>query len=80
MLIVHFRVDGRLIHGQVALVQSKMTNPNHIIVANDMVASDSNQQGILKLATPKQVRISMQPVDKVISGICLCKKQELYKF
>ena len=56
MPIVHFRVDGRLIHGQVALAWSKMTNPNHIIVANDMVAS-----------APKQVRISMQPVDKVIA-------------
>ena len=67
MPIVHFRVDGRLIHGQVALAWSKMTNPNHITVANDMVASDPNQQAILKLAAPKQVRISMQPVDKVIA-------------
>ncbi|MPQ43735.1 PTS sugar transporter subunit IIB [Clostridium tarantellae] len=67
MPIVHFRVDGRLIHGQVALAWSKMTNPNHIIVANDMVASSPQQQAILRLAAPKQVRLSMQPIDKVIA-------------
>lgn len=67
MPLVHFRVDGRLIHGQVALAWSKMTNPNHIIVANDMVASSPQQQAILRLAAPKQVRISMQPIDKVIA-------------
>lgn len=69
MTIAHFRVDGRLIHGQVALAWSKMTNPNHIIVANDMVAKSPQQQAILRLAAPKQVRLSMQPVDKVIAYI-----------
>lgn len=69
MTIAHFRVDGRLIHGQVALAWAKMTNPNHIIVANDMVAKSPQQQAILRLAAPKQVRLSMQPVDKVIAYI-----------
>ncbi|MGL5381082.1 PTS system mannose/fructose/N-acetylgalactosamine-transporter subunit IIB [Clostridium sp.] len=67
MAIVNFRVDGRLIHGQVALAWSRSTNPNHIIVANDMVAESPQQQAILRLAAPKQVRLSMQPIDKVIA-------------
>ena len=67
MPIVHFRVDQRLIHGQVAIAWSKITNPNHIIVANDEVANDKTQQAILKLAAPKQVRLSMVPVDKAIA-------------
>lgn len=69
MGIIHFRVDSRLIHGQVALAWSKMTNPNHIIVANDRVAKDPAQQAVLKLAAPKQVRLSMVEIDSVIAYI-----------
>ncbi|NDO79771.1 PTS sugar transporter [Citrobacter sp. NCU1] len=69
MPIIHFRVDSRLIHGQVALAWSKMTNPNHIIVANDTVAKDVTQQAVLKLAAPKQVRLSMVEIDRVKSYI-----------
>ena len=66
MPIVHFRVDQRMIHGQVAISWSKAVNPNHIILANDAVASNALQQQILKIAAPKQVRLSMVSVEKVI--------------
>lgn len=66
MPIVHFRVDQRMIHGQVAIAWSKAVNPNHIILANDDVAKNPLQQSLLKIAAPKQVRLSMQTVDKVI--------------
>lgn len=67
MSIVHFRLDHRLIHGQVALAWSKVTNPNHIIIANDVVCKDELQKSLLKMAAPKQVRVSIHEVDKVIA-------------
>lgn len=69
MGIIHFRLDQRLIHGQVAMAWSKMTNPNHIIVANDAAATSAITQQMLKLAAPKQVRVSIHEVDKVIKYI-----------
>lgn len=67
MSIAHFRLDHRLIHGQVALAWSKVTNPNHIIIANDQVVHDELQKSLLKMAAPKQVRVSIHEVDKVIN-------------
>lgn len=69
MPIVHFRVDQRMIHGQVAITWTKYTDPNHIILANDDVPKNPLQQSILKLAAPKQVRLSMVSVDKAVNYI-----------
>ena len=66
MPIVHFRVDQRMIHGQVAIAWSKAVNPNHIILANDSVANNSLQQSLMRVAVPKSVRLSMVSVDKTI--------------
>ena len=66
MPIVHFRVDQRMIHGQVAVAWSKAVNPNHIILANDSVAENSLQQSLMKVAVPKNIRLSMVSVEKTI--------------
>lgn len=66
MPIVHFRVDQRMIHGQVAVAWSKAVNPNHIILANDSVAENPLQQSLMKVAVPKNVRLSMVSVEKTV--------------
>jgi len=50
--IIHIRIDDRLIHGQVATRWSTGLGVSRIMVANDEVAADEMQKGILRMAAP----------------------------
>ena len=68
MTIVGCRIDGRLIHGQVANLWSAKLNVSRIMVVdNDVVNNDVEKSG-LKLATPPGVKLSILPVDKAAAN------------
>ena len=59
MTIVGCRIDGRLIHGQVANLWTAKLNVSRIMVVdNDVVNNDVEKSG-LKLATPPGVKLSI---------------------
>lgn len=64
MTIVNVRVDGRLIHGQVARIWTGAINATRIMVLGDKVASDDLEKTALKLARPSQVALSILPPDR----------------
>ena len=69
MTIVGCRIDGRLIHGQVANLWSAKLNVSRIrVVDNEVVNNDVEKSG-LKLATPPGVKLSILPVDKAAANI-----------
>ena len=69
MTIVGCRIDGRLIHGQVANLWSAKLNVSRIMVVdNDVVNNDVEKSG-LKLATPPGVKLSILPIDKAAANI-----------
>ena len=49
------RVDGRLVHGMVAVTWVGELKPNVLVVANDAAANDSFHTMTLKLAKPANV-------------------------
>lgn len=59
-----FRVDDRLIHGQVAVMWSKELAIKRIIVASDVVAANPIQVSALKMAAPEGIKAAVLPVDK----------------
>lgn len=59
MAIIHVRIDERLIHGQVAAVWSNSLGITRIMVVNDEAAADDLQKGILKMATPPGIKLSV---------------------
>lgn len=65
-MIVGFRIDERLIHGQVIATWLKSLGVTHLIVANDEVAKDIQRQTTLKLVLPKEVKCLIKSVDDVI--------------
>lgn len=65
-MIKMFRVDDRLIHGQVAVMWSKELAVQRIIVASDSVASNSIQVSALKMAAPAGVKAAILPVAKAV--------------
>lgn len=69
MAIIGARIDGRLIHGQVANLWTTKLNISRIMVVDDeIVNSDIEKQG-LKLATPAGVKLSVLTVEKAATNI-----------
>ena len=52
---VYFRIDDRLIHGQIVASWIASLNCNRIIVADDKAAVDTFQQALLANKNPKIV-------------------------
>lgn len=52
-----FRVDNRLIHGQVIEAWLPYTNAHRIVVVNDGLKNDPTQQMIISLAVPEKVEL-----------------------
>ena len=51
-----FRVDNRLVHGQVIEAWLPYTGAKHLVVANDELAGDFIRQQIIELAVPHQIK------------------------
>lgn len=69
MTITAVRIDGRLIHGQVANLWIPKLNITRIMIVDDKVAQNKVEKQGLKLATPTGVKISVLPVEKAAENI-----------
>lgn len=70
MAIIATRIDGRLIHGQVAnLWITTKLNIGRIMVIDDAVAQNDIEKQGLKLACPPGVKLSILPIDKAANNI-----------
>lgn len=58
------RVDGRMIHGQIAIAWTRLLQIDEILVINDEVAEDETQKMLLELATPSGIDLSVCSVDE----------------
>lgn len=65
-MIKLFRIDERLIHGQIAIKWSRHLNVTHIIVANDFAASNKMMSSSLKMAAPAGIKTAIVTIDKAI--------------
>lgn len=69
MSIIGVRIDGRLIHGQVANLWTTKLNISRIMVVDDEVAENAIEKSGLKLATPAGVKLSILPIEKAAANI-----------
>jgi PTS system N-acetylgalactosamine-specific IIB component len=63
------RIDNRLVHGQVATQWNSTIGANLILVANDKVADDPTQQGLMDMAAPTGVAMRYFSIQKTIDVI-----------
>ena len=63
MSIVLFRVDERLIHGQVIVGWGAELHPDRIIVVDDEIASSDWEQELYAMGLPSEVTPSFEDVD-----------------
>lgn len=64
-MITTFRIDERLIHGQVIATWLNSLGVTHLVVANDKAAMNLQQQKMLKLAVPAHIKCLIKSVEDV---------------
>ena len=64
MNITTFRIDDRLIHGQVVTAWIAHSDAKQILVCDDAAAKDTLQQSLLKMATPKNVKLIIKNLEE----------------
>ena len=69
MNIVLFRIDQRLIHGQVALAWTRAKNAQKIVVINNEVAQNSTQQTLMDMSVPTGVKTAFLSLEEAIEKI-----------
>lgn len=73
-----FRVDDRLIHGQVIEGWVKYYKIHRIMVVSDRIAGDSLQRMIFQGALPSGCTLEIMSVDQFIAGFSRLKKVKDY--
>ncbi len=62
MAVLLYRVDERLIHGQVVLGWGTHLHPNRIVVVDDELAGSDWEQELYTLGLPEEIRPSFETV------------------
>ncbi len=68
-MIVLFRVDHRLLHGQVVFSWCSALDPDCLLVADDAVVGDDLRKTTLKLGKPAGTKLVIKSVDDAIDAI-----------
>jgi mannose/fructose/N-acetylgalactosamine-specific phosphotransferase system component IIB len=61
-MIALFRVDDRLIHGQVVLGWGSVLKPDRIVLADDEVAASEWERNLYAAAVPSEIKVSILPL------------------
>ncbi|QLB13018.1 PTS system mannose-specific IIB component [Bisgaardia hudsonensis] len=69
MAIINVRIDGRLIHGQVANLWTSYLDITRIMVVDDVAAANDIDKAGLRLACPAGVNLSVLPVERAATNI-----------
>lgn len=69
MSVVFYRIDDRLIHGQVMTGWSKIYKASHIFVVDDKTAQDTFMCQVMKMAVPKGCEVSILTVEQAVEAI-----------
>lgn len=70
-----FRVDNRLVHGQVIEAWLPYTGARHLVVANDSLAVDPLRQQIVSLAVPQRVQMHFCPLGGLPDVLAQCGEE-----
>ncbi len=69
MAILNVRIDGRLIHGQVANLWTSYLDISRIMVIDDAASQSDIDKAGLRLACPAGVKLSVLPVERAAENI-----------
>lgn len=67
MEISVFRIDDRLIHGQIITAWIAYADAKTIVVADDKAANDDFTQSLLKMATPESINLQILSIQDAVT-------------
>jgi mannose/fructose/N-acetylgalactosamine-specific phosphotransferase system component IIB len=67
--IVLYRVDERLIHGQVVVGWARRLGPSRIVVVDDELAADALEQSIYRTGLPAEIRADFWSVAEAVARL-----------
>ncbi len=70
MGIVLFRIDDRLIHGQVVEGWFHHLRPNVVVVADDATAANEFQCSVMEMVVPYGIRTEIVPIREAVQRWC----------
>ena len=59
MNITVFRIDERLIHGQIVTAWLQYADAKQIVVVDDNAAKNTKKKKLLRMATPKDIKLQV---------------------
>jgi mannose/fructose/N-acetylgalactosamine-specific phosphotransferase system component IIB len=66
MAVVLFRVDDRLVHGQVTAGWGRVLSPSRIVVINDSIAESDWEKDLYRSAVPEGIDFEVWTVEEAI--------------
>ena len=69
MSVVFYRIDDRLIHGQVMTGWSKVYQATRIFVVDDKTAQDQFLCQVMKMAVPRDYDVHIYTVEQALEAI-----------
>ncbi len=72
-----FRIDNRLIHGQIIEAWLPYIHAKLLIVANDALAEDNLRQQIISLAIPEQIQVHFVKIQDLPQTLQRCEHEKI---
>ncbi len=69
MSVVLYRIDDRLVHGQVMMAWSKIYQSRRIFIVDDQTAADSFLCDVMKMAVPGDYDLHIYSTEKAVEAI-----------
>ncbi len=63
-----FRIDTRLVHGQICTRWAKAVDINRIVVINNELMKDPFMSNIYKMSAPKGIKVEIMDISSAVSG------------
>lgn len=73
---IYYRIDDRLIHGQVITAWSRYYKLERIIIVDDQVAGDPIQRQIINMVAPANIKVDVTNVEEGYKAIVDARKSE----
>lgn len=65
----YYRIDDRLIHGQVVTSWTRYYNLNNILIVDNQVATDDIQKRIIEMVTPSNVNVLISTIEEAYQSL-----------
>ncbi|MEY8293009.1 PTS mannose/fructose/sorbose transporter subunit IIAB [Carnobacteriaceae bacterium 52-44] len=67
--IVNYRIDERLIHGQIATFWTRSLNISRVMIISDEIVQDDLEKEALKLAVPRGIKLSILTEENAVKRL-----------